>query len=178
MGTLTSWNPLGHFRPVTGLLYLFINMSHNLGTLTSWNPLGHFRPVTGLLYLFINMSLNLGTLTSWNPLGHFRPVTGLLYLYLYYRPGQVLRVPEGWGSQISKQSAYEGGKVVSPRHRPTFPLLIYVRGWDNPKIIARPDGLCQWKIPMTLSAIETATFRVVAPPHTPTKDRSKVHFRV
>jgi hypothetical protein len=22
MGTLTSWNPLGHSRPVTGLLYL------------------------------------------------------------------------------------------------------------------------------------------------------------
>jgi hypothetical protein len=26
--------------------------SCNLGTLTSWNPLGHFRPVTGLLYLY------------------------------------------------------------------------------------------------------------------------------
>jgi hypothetical protein len=25
--------------------------SRNLGTLTSWNPLGHSRPVTGLLYL-------------------------------------------------------------------------------------------------------------------------------
>jgi hypothetical protein len=23
MGTLTSWNPLGHSRPVTGLIYLF-----------------------------------------------------------------------------------------------------------------------------------------------------------
>ena len=27
--------------------------SLTLGTLTSWNPLGHSRPVTGLLYLFI-----------------------------------------------------------------------------------------------------------------------------
>jgi len=27
-------------------------LSRNLGTLTSWNPLGHFRPVTGLLYLY------------------------------------------------------------------------------------------------------------------------------
>ena len=26
-------------------------LSQNLGTLTSWNPLGHSRPVTGLLYL-------------------------------------------------------------------------------------------------------------------------------
>jgi len=25
----------------------------NLGTLTSWNPLGHSGPVTGLLYLYL-----------------------------------------------------------------------------------------------------------------------------
>ena len=60
----------------------------------------------------------------------------------HYRPGQALRVPGGWGSQISRQSAHEGGKVVSPTHR--------------------PEGLCQWKIPVTPSAIEPVTFRLVA----------------
>ena len=28
-------------------------LSRNLGTLTSWNPLGHSRPVTGLIYLLL-----------------------------------------------------------------------------------------------------------------------------
>jgi hypothetical protein len=36
----SGWQP--HRHPVP--------LSWNLGTLTSWNPLGHSRPVTGLLY--------------------------------------------------------------------------------------------------------------------------------
>ena len=35
-----------------------------------------------------------------------------------------MRVPEGWDSQISRQSAHEGGKVVSPTHRPLPPWNI------------------------------------------------------
>ena len=34
-----------------------VPLSCNLGTLTSWNPLGHSRPVTGLIFLYKSTSI-------------------------------------------------------------------------------------------------------------------------
>jgi hypothetical protein len=86
----------------------------------------------------------------------------------HYRPGQAHRIPGGWSSQISRQSTNEGGKVVNPKHLSCLPpqklflLLISVRDWVNLRVIVRPEGLCQWKIPVTLWGIKPATFRLVA----------------
>ena len=68
----------------------------------------------------------------------------------HYKPGQALSVPAGWGSQISRQSVHEGGKVVSSTHRPLLPqeiflVIISVRGWVDPSATVRPEGLCQCK---------------------------------
>jgi hypothetical protein len=79
----------------------------------------------------------------------------------HYRPWQALTVPGGWGSQNVRQSAHEGGKVVSPTHRPTLSWYSFLLEAESTAIV-RSEGLCQWKIPVTPSGIEPATFRFVA----------------
>jgi len=82
----------------------------------------------------------------------------------HYRPGQALK-----GSRRMRFPDFKtigtwrwlgcqpyASAVFTPQE--IFLVLISVRGW----VIVRPEGICQWKIPMTPSGIEPATFWLVA----------------
>jgi hypothetical protein len=83
------------------------------------------------------------------------------------RPGVAQRVPGSLGSRISWHSARKGGEVVSLTHRPPLPpwmflVLIFTRGWVDPRAMERLEGDMSLKNPVTLPGMDPGTVRLVA----------------
>ena len=83
------------------------------------------------------------------------------------RPNVAQMVPRGLGAQISWHSAHEGGEVISLTHRPPlspgmFLVLIFTRGWVDPRAMLRSEVNTSLKNPVPPPGIDHGTVRLVA----------------
>jgi hypothetical protein len=114
-------------------------------------------------WVFYN--LGIFTATATNFLVHFMNVKEVKQSC--NRASVAQRVPGGLGSQISWHSTREGGEVVSLTHRLPLPpgiflVLIFTRGWVDPRAMVRSKGNMSLKNPATPPGIDPGTVWLVA----------------
>ena len=80
-------------------------LSRNLGTLTSWNPLGHSGPVTGLLYFYYEVGTERSQLVCGDKCARRFPSLPTLEFpsvpFSLYRPAHIVFASEGYHVTIT-----------------------------------------------------------------------------
>jgi len=109
-----------------------------------------------LLPRFSHSSLKLFTPHDWRYIQQLIKVRESLYRPCRIPEDETPRFQDNRHMKVVRLSAL---RTVLLYPQEMFLVLISVRGGVDPMTIMRPEGICQWIIPVTPSGMESATFR-------------------